>query len=134
MRPFHSLLDYPWRKSSEALSSNLIKWLYLPDYAMIPNANFILCDLLHHTTLNQHICREKCVYHSHFLIYFQSDDCLLLLVASLQWQVFEDENQACVRLLAGENVEISRNLDPQTLNQYTPVNNFLHCRYVLVFH
>ncbi|RXN09839.1 piezo-type mechanosensitive ion channel component 2-like protein [Labeo rohita] len=56
------------------------------------------------------------------------DDCLLLLVASLQWQVFEDENQACVRLLAGENVEISRNLDPQTLNQYTPVNNFLHCR------
>lgn len=134
MKPFHSLLDYPWRKSSVALSSNLIKWLYLPDYAMIPNANFILCDLLHHTTLNKHICQEKCVYHSHFQIYFQSDDCLLLLVASLQWQVFEDENQACVRLLAGENVEISRNLDPQTLNQYTPVNNFLHCRYVLVFH
>ncbi|XP_043104872.1 piezo-type mechanosensitive ion channel component 2 [Puntigrus tetrazona] len=91
-------IDYPWRKSSVPLSSNLIKWLYLPDYAMIPNANFILYD------------------------------CLLLLVASLQWQVFEDENQACVRLLAGENVEISRNLDPQTLNQYTSVNNFLHCR------
>ncbi|KAI2660312.1 Piezo-type mechanosensitive ion channel component 2 [Labeo rohita] len=91
-------IDYPWRKSSAAWSSNLIKWLYLPDHAMSPNANFILYD------------------------------CLLLLVASLQWQVFEDENQACVRLLAGENVEISRNLDPQTLNQYTPVNNFLHCR------
>uniref|UniRef100_A0A8C2F651 Piezo-type mechanosensitive ion channel component n=1 Tax=Cyprinus carpio TaxID=7962 RepID=A0A8C2F651_CYPCA len=87
-------IDYPWRKSFAALSSNLIKWLYLPDYAMSPNSN----------------------------------DCLLLLVASLQWQVFEDENQACVRLLAGENVEISRNLDPQTLNQYTPVSNFLHCR------
>ncbi|KAL1268419.1 hypothetical protein QQF64_033782, partial [Cirrhinus molitorella] len=91
-------IDYPWRKSSAALSSNLIKWLYLPDFAMSPNANFILYD------------------------------CLLLLVASLQWQVFEDENQACVRILAGENVEISRNLDPQTLNQYTPVNNFLNCR------
>ncbi|KAF4109184.1 hypothetical protein G5714_010257 [Onychostoma macrolepis] len=91
-------IDYPWRKSSVALSSNLIKWLYLPDYGMIPNANFILYD------------------------------CLLLLVASLQWQVFEEENQASVRLLAGENVEISRNLDPQTLNQYTAVNNFLHCR------
>uniref|UniRef100_A0A673MMK9 Uncharacterized protein n=1 Tax=Sinocyclocheilus rhinocerous TaxID=307959 RepID=A0A673MMK9_9TELE len=91
-------IDYTWRKSSAALSSNLIKWLYLPDYAMRPNSSFILYD------------------------------CLLLLVASLQWQVFEDENQACVRLLAGENVEISRNLDPQTLNQYTPVSNFLHCR------
>uniref|UniRef100_A0A8C2HIW5 Piezo-type mechanosensitive ion channel component n=1 Tax=Cyprinus carpio TaxID=7962 RepID=A0A8C2HIW5_CYPCA len=91
-------IDYPWRKSFAALSSNLIKWLYLPDYAMSPNSSFILYD------------------------------CLLLLVASLQWQVFEDENQACVRLLAGENVEISRNLDPQTLNQYTPVSNFLHCR------
>ncbi|CAM4608221.1 unnamed protein product [Leuciscus chuanchicus] len=93
-----STKHYPWRKSSPALSSNLIKWLFLPDYAMSPNATFILYD------------------------------CLLLLVASLQWQVFEDENQACMRLLAGENVEISRNLDPQTLNQYTPVNNFLHCR------
>ncbi|XP_039538846.1 LOW QUALITY PROTEIN: piezo-type mechanosensitive ion channel component 2 [Pimephales promelas] len=91
-------IDYPWRKSSLSLSSNQIKWLYLPDYAMSPSATFILYD------------------------------CLLLLVASLQWQVFEDENQACMRLLAGENVEISRNLDPQTLNQYTPVNNFLHCR------
>ncbi|ROI52198.1 Piezo-type mechanosensitive ion channel component 2, partial [Anabarilius grahami] len=91
-------IDYPWRKSSPALSSNLIKWLYLPDYAMSPNATFILYD------------------------------CMLLLVASLQWQVFEDENQACMRLLAGENVEISRNLDPQTLNQYTPVSNYLHCR------
>lgn len=44
MKHFHSLLDYPWRKSSPALSSNLIKWLYLPDYAMSPNATFILCD------------------------------------------------------------------------------------------
>nr|XP_055071604.1 piezo-type mechanosensitive ion channel component 2 isoform X1 [Misgurnus anguillicaudatus] len=90
--------DYPWRTSSPALSSNQIKWLYLPDYAMSPDATFIFYDFL------------------------------LLLVASLQLQVFEDENQARVRLLAGENVEISRSLDPQTLNQYSPVQNFLHCR------
>ncbi|XP_052003940.1 piezo-type mechanosensitive ion channel component 2 [Xyrauchen texanus] len=91
-------IDYPWRRSSSALRSNLIKWLYLPDYTMSPNPTFILYDFL------------------------------LLLVASLQWQVFEIENQACMRHLAGENVEISRSLDPQTLNQYTLVNNFLHCR------
>ncbi|XP_063049296.1 piezo-type mechanosensitive ion channel component 2 [Engraulis encrasicolus] len=90
--------DYPWRTSAGALTSNLIKWLYLPDYAMQPNPEFILFDYL------------------------------LLLVASLQWQVFEEENRAAVRLLAGENVEISRCLDPSTLNQYTPVSNYLHCR------
>ncbi|XP_053092056.1 piezo-type mechanosensitive ion channel component 2 [Pangasianodon hypophthalmus] len=90
--------DYPWRKGSKALSSNQIKWLYLPDFAMQPNPTFIFYDFL------------------------------LLMVASLQWQVFEEENKASVRLVAGENVEISRNLDPRSLNQYTTVGNFLHCR------
>ncbi|XP_048873648.1 piezo-type mechanosensitive ion channel component 2 isoform X2 [Brienomyrus brachyistius] len=90
--------DYPWRTSNQALSSNLIKWLYLPDFAMRPNPVFILYDYI------------------------------LLLGSSLQWQVFEDENRAAVRLIAGENVEISRNLDAQALSQYSPVNNFLHCR------
>lgn len=54
------------------------------------------------------------------------------MVASLQWQVFEEENKASVRLVAGDNVEISRNLDPRSLNQYTTVGNFLHCRCVYV--
>ncbi|XP_042564868.1 piezo-type mechanosensitive ion channel component 2 [Clupea harengus] len=90
--------DYPWRTSAGALTSNLIKWLYLPDYAMQPDPAFILYDYL------------------------------FLLVAVLQGQVFKEENRAAVRLLAGENVEISRSLDPCTLNQYTPVSNFLHCR------
>lgn len=53
-------------------------------------------------------------------------------MASLQWQVFEEENKASVRLVAGENVEISRNLDARSLNQYTGVGNFLHCRYEYV--
>uniref|UniRef100_A0A4W4G1K0 Piezo-type mechanosensitive ion channel component n=1 Tax=Electrophorus electricus TaxID=8005 RepID=A0A4W4G1K0_ELEEL len=90
--------DYPWRKSSQAFTSNLIKWLYLPDYAMQPNPTFILYDFL------------------------------LLLVACQQWQVFKDENKASVRILAGENVEISRNLDSRSLQQYTSVGNFLHYR------
>lgn len=56
------------------------------------------------------------------------DDHLLLLCSSLQWKVFEEENRAAVRLMGGENVEISRSLDPRSFNQYIPVNNFLHCR------
>uniref|UniRef100_A0A8C3RPN7 Piezo TM25-28 domain-containing protein n=1 Tax=Chelydra serpentina TaxID=8475 RepID=A0A8C3RPN7_CHESE len=55
-------------------------------------------------------------------------DFLLLLFASLQRQVFEDENKACVRIEAGDNVEISRELDPAALSQYSPVPNFIHCR------
>uniref|UniRef100_A0A8C9WR46 Piezo-type mechanosensitive ion channel component n=1 Tax=Scleropages formosus TaxID=113540 RepID=A0A8C9WR46_SCLFO len=41
-----------------------------------------------------------------FVLFFSLDDHILLLCSSLQWQVFQDENRAAVRLLAGENVEI----------------------------
>ncbi|XP_072771947.1 piezo-type mechanosensitive ion channel component 2 [Nerophis lumbriciformis] len=91
-------VDYPWRTSLHPLSSNVIKWFYLPDFAMRPNPLFIFYDHL------------------------------LLLCSSLQWQVFEEENRAVVRLLAGENVEISRSLDPSSCKQFIPVDNFLHCR------
>ncbi|KAE8293253.1 Piezo-type mechanosensitive ion channel component 2 Protein FAM38B [Larimichthys crocea] len=90
--------DYPWRTAVHPLTSNVIKWFYLPDFAMRPNPSFIFYDHL------------------------------LLLCSSLQWQVFEEENRAAVRLLAGDNVEISRSLDPCSFNQFIPVNNFLHCR------
>nr|XP_046251923.1 piezo-type mechanosensitive ion channel component 2 [Scatophagus argus] len=90
--------DYPWRTATHPLTSNVIKWFYLPDFAMRPNPSFIFYDHL------------------------------LLLCSSLQWQVFEEENRAAVRLLAGDNVEISRSLDPCTFNQFIPVDNFLHCR------
>ncbi|XP_074868260.1 piezo-type mechanosensitive ion channel component 2-like [Carettochelys insculpta] len=90
--------DYPWRTSRWAIHSNLIKWLYLPDFAKRPDASFLLYDFL------------------------------LLLFASLQWQVFEDENKTCVRREAGDNVEISHELDPAVLSQYSPVPNFIHCR------
>ncbi|XP_058500051.1 piezo-type mechanosensitive ion channel component 2 [Solea solea] len=91
-------VDYPWRTAGQPLTSNVIKWFYMPDFAMRPNPLFILYDHL------------------------------LLLCSSLQWQVFEEENRAAVRLLAGDNVEISRSLDPCSFNQFIPVNNFIHCR------
>ncbi|XP_015233211.1 PREDICTED: piezo-type mechanosensitive ion channel component 2-like [Cyprinodon variegatus] len=91
-------VDYPWRTATQPLSSNVIKWFYLPDFAMRPNPSFIFYDHL------------------------------LLLCSSLQWQVFLEENRAAVRLLAGDNVEISRSLDPCSFNQFIPVDNFLHCR------
>ncbi|XP_029912219.1 piezo-type mechanosensitive ion channel component 2 [Myripristis murdjan] len=91
-------VDYPWRTALQPLTSNVIKWFYMPDFAMKPNPSFIFYDHL------------------------------LLLCSCLQWQVFEEENRAAVRLLAGDNVEISRSLDPCSVNQFIPVDNFLHCR------
>ncbi|XP_075993194.1 piezo-type mechanosensitive ion channel component 2 [Genypterus blacodes] len=91
-------VDYPWRTAIQPFTSNIIKWFYLPDFAMSPNPLFIFYDHL------------------------------LLICSSLQWQVFEEENRAAVRLLAGDNVEISRSLDPCSFNQFVPVDNFLHCR------
>ncbi|XP_068119991.1 piezo-type mechanosensitive ion channel component 2-like isoform X2 [Hyperolius riggenbachi] len=90
--------DYPWRTLPLKPRSNLIKWLYLPDFTRRPDPGFLLYDTM------------------------------LLLFASLQWQVFEDENLACVRMLAGDNIEISKDLDPGDLCQYSPVPNFIHCR------
>nr|XP_056700872.1 piezo-type mechanosensitive ion channel component 2-like [Euleptes europaea] len=90
--------DYPWRTSRWPLHSNLIKWLYLPDFTKRPDATFLLNDFL------------------------------LLLFASFQWRVFEDENKLVVRMLAGDNLEISRVLDPAGLSEYSPVPNFMCCR------
>lgn len=56
------------------------------------------------------------------------DDFMLLLCASLQWQIFEDENKAAVRIMAGDNVEICMSLDAASFSQYNPVPDFIHCR------
>ncbi|XP_063154930.1 piezo-type mechanosensitive ion channel component 2-like [Candoia aspera] len=90
--------DYPWRNSYWLLHSNMIKWLYLPDFAERPNTNFLLYDFL------------------------------LLLFASLQWQVFEDEDEPLVKLQAGDNTEINQNLGPADLREFSRVPNFIHCR------
>ncbi|KAL1006396.1 hypothetical protein UPYG_G00071860 [Umbra pygmaea] len=90
--------DYPWRFPSSTTDSNVIKWLYFPDFHTKPNPLFLLYDFM------------------------------LLLCASLQSQVFQEEKKADVRLLAGDNVEICRDLDAATFSQQNPVPDFIHCR------
>ncbi|XP_067834408.1 piezo-type mechanosensitive ion channel component 2 [Heptranchias perlo] len=90
--------EYPWRYGSTSINSNFIKWLYFPDFIIKPNPMFLIYDFM------------------------------MLLCASLQWQVFEDENRAAVRIVAGDNVEICRDLDAATFSQHNPVPDFIYCR------
>ncbi|XP_047446292.1 piezo-type mechanosensitive ion channel component 2 isoform X2 [Mugil cephalus] len=90
--------DYPWRFPNTFTDSNVIKWLYIPDFRTRPDPWFLLYDFM------------------------------LLLCASLQRQVFEDENKAAVRLMAGDNVEICRDLDAASFSVHNPVPDFIHCR------
>ncbi|XP_064410244.1 piezo-type mechanosensitive ion channel component 2 [Latimeria chalumnae] len=90
--------DYPWRHAGASFNSNIIKWLYFPDFITRPTAIFLVYDFM------------------------------LLLCASLQGQVFEDENKAAVRIMAGDNVEICRDLDAASFSQHNPVPDFIHCR------
>ncbi|KAM4705939.1 piezo-type mechanosensitive ion channel component 2 [Rhinophrynus dorsalis] len=90
--------DYPWRHHGANFNSNIIKWLYFPDFIVRPNPLFLVYDFM------------------------------LLLCASLQRQVFEDENKAAVRIMAGDNVEICMNLDAASFSQHNPVPDFIHCR------
>ncbi|XP_026133958.1 piezo-type mechanosensitive ion channel component 2-like [Carassius auratus] len=90
--------DYPWRFSEPMMDSDIVKWLYLPDFLTQPNSMFLTYDFM------------------------------LLLCASLQLQVFEDENIAAVRLIAGDNVEVCRDLDAASFSVHNPVPDFIHCR------
>lgn len=36
--------DYPWRSAAQPVTSNVIKWFYLPDFAKRPNPSFIFCE------------------------------------------------------------------------------------------
>ncbi|EMP33430.1 Protein PIEZO2 [Chelonia mydas] len=90
--------DYPWRSLNANFNSNIIKWLYFPDFIERPNPIFLVYDFM------------------------------LLLCASLQRQMFEDENKAAVRIMAGDNVEICMNLDAASFSQHNPVPDFIHCR------
>ncbi|XP_075877858.1 piezo-type mechanosensitive ion channel component 2 isoform X2 [Nelusetta ayraudi] len=90
--------DYPWRFPSSSTDSNVVKWLYVPDFKTKPNSSFLIYDFM------------------------------LLLCASLQRQVFDDENKAAVRLMAGDNVEICRDLDAASFSVHNPVPDFIHCR------
>ncbi|XP_036438753.1 piezo-type mechanosensitive ion channel component 2 isoform X2 [Colossoma macropomum] len=90
--------DYPWRHPSSSMDSNVVKWLYLPDFHTKPNSLFLIYDFM------------------------------LLLCASLQRRVFEEESDPAVHLLAGDNIEICRDLDAASFSQHNPVPDFIHCR------
>ncbi|CAN0077589.1 unnamed protein product [Lampetra fluviatilis] len=90
--------EYPWRFAGATFNSNLIKWLFFPDFAMRPNPILIIYD------------------------------CMLLLVASLQLCVFEEENRAAVRLQAGDNVEVCWSLNAVDFSSDNPVPDFIHCK------
>nr|XP_046263796.1 piezo-type mechanosensitive ion channel component 2 isoform X4 [Scatophagus argus]XP_046263797.1 piezo-type mechanosensitive ion channel component 2 isoform X4 [Scatophagus argus] len=90
--------DYPWRFPSSSTDSNVVKWLYVPDFKNKPKSTFLIYDFM------------------------------LLLCASLQRQIFDDENKAAVRLMAGDNVEICRDLDAASFSVHNPVPDFIHCR------
>ncbi|XP_054623072.1 piezo-type mechanosensitive ion channel component 2 isoform X2 [Dunckerocampus dactyliophorus] len=90
--------DYPWRFPNSKTDSNVVKWLYVPDFLSRPNPSFLIYDFM------------------------------LLMCASMQRQVFDDENKAAVRIMAGDNVEICRDLDASSFSVHNPVPDFIHCR------
>ncbi|XP_054480874.1 LOW QUALITY PROTEIN: piezo-type mechanosensitive ion channel component 2 [Anoplopoma fimbria] len=90
--------DYPWRFPNSTTDSNVVMWLYVPDFLSQPNPSFLIYDFM------------------------------LLLCASLQRQVFDDENKAAIRIMAGDNVEICRDLDAASFSVHNPVPDFIHCR------
>ncbi|XP_060920541.1 piezo-type mechanosensitive ion channel component 2-like [Labrus mixtus] len=94
--------DYPWRPPSSNLDSNVVKWLFLPDHLTPPNPLFLLYDFM------------------------------LLLGASLQLQVFEEELKASVQLLAGDNCELDEDeghvCDPIRKLHVSTVPDFMMCR------
>lgn len=49
------LSDYPWRTAIQPLTSNVIKWFYLPDFAMKPNPSFIFCEHLSSPLFSSHL-------------------------------------------------------------------------------
>ncbi|XP_027137598.1 piezo-type mechanosensitive ion channel component 2 isoform X3 [Larimichthys crocea] len=94
--------DYPWRPPSSNMDSNVVKWLFLPDHLTPPNPLFLLYDFL------------------------------LLLGASLQLQVFEEELQPSVQILAGDNCELDGDdgqvSDPVRRLRLNTVPDFMMCR------
>ncbi|KAJ8400462.1 hypothetical protein AAFF_G00395860 [Aldrovandia affinis] len=89
-------IDYPWRWNTPVtINSALIKWIYLPDFYTIPNSKNLIADFL------------------------------LLMCASQQWKVFEDEKIEEWMVLAGENKD---DPNPMEGRPFNPAPNFINCR------
>ncbi|XP_067308143.1 LOW QUALITY PROTEIN: piezo-type mechanosensitive ion channel component 1 [Pseudorasbora parva] len=89
-------IDYPWRwRTSVTIHSALVKWIYLPDFYTIPNSRNLISDFL------------------------------LLMCASQQWAVFENERKEEWMVMGGENKD---NPDPMENMPFNPAPNFINCR------
>uniref|UniRef100_A0A672MA66 Piezo type mechanosensitive ion channel component 1 (Er blood group) n=1 Tax=Sinocyclocheilus grahami TaxID=75366 RepID=A0A672MA66_SINGR len=89
-------IDYPWRwRTSVTIHSALVKWIYLPDFYTIPNSRNLISDFL------------------------------LLMCASQQWAVFENEKKEEWMVMGGENKD---NPDPMEDMPFNPAPNFINCR------
>ncbi|XP_067256339.1 piezo-type mechanosensitive ion channel component 1 isoform X2 [Chanodichthys erythropterus] len=89
-------IDYPWRwRTSVTIHSALVKWIYLPDFYIIPNSRNLISDFL------------------------------LLMCASQQWMVFENERKEEWMVMGGENKD---NPDPMEDMPFNPAPNFINCR------
>ncbi|XP_046898435.1 piezo-type mechanosensitive ion channel component 1 isoform X1 [Hypomesus transpacificus] len=89
-------IDYPWRWNSQVMvNSALIKWIFLPDFSTIPNSKNLIADFA------------------------------LLMCASQQWKVFENEKKEEWMVLAGENTD---NPNPMDGRPFNPAPNFINCR------
>ncbi|XP_035475570.1 piezo-type mechanosensitive ion channel component 2 isoform X5 [Scophthalmus maximus] len=105
--------EYPWRRPFSNMDSNVVKWLFLPDHLTPPNPLFLLYDFL------------------------------LLLGASLQLQVFEEELQSSVQILAGDNSELDgddgqicdliRRLRLNTVPDFMLCRSYLDMMKVIIF-
>lgn len=116
----------------------MVKWLFLPDHLTPPNPLFLLCKIL---------CWENlCSVLGSSVVFIGMcsrerrcdvavvipDDFLLVLGASLQLQVFEEELQPSVQVLAGDNCELDGD-DGQLSEQIrqlglNTVPDFMMCR------
>ncbi|CAK6978962.1 piezo-type mechanosensitive ion channel component 1, partial [Scomber scombrus] len=89
-------IDYPWRwKTTVLMNSALIKWIYLPDFYTVPNSKNLIADFV------------------------------LLMCASQQWKVFENEQIEEWMVVAGENTDDPEPMDGRLFN---PAPNFINCR------
>uniref|UniRef100_A0A8C5AT99 Piezo type mechanosensitive ion channel component 1 (Er blood group) n=1 Tax=Gadus morhua TaxID=8049 RepID=A0A8C5AT99_GADMO len=89
-------IDYPWRWNTPVMiNSALIKWIYLPDFYTEPNSQNLIADFV------------------------------LLMCASQQWKVFENERTEDWMVLAGENTDCP---DPMENQLFNPTPNFINCR------
>ncbi|KAM9848176.1 piezo-type mechanosensitive ion channel component 1 [Aulostomus maculatus] len=100
-------IDYPWRWNTPVLmNSALIKWIYLPDFYMVPNSKNLIADFV------------------------------LLMCVSQQWKVFESEQTEEWMVKAGDNTDDPEPMEGRLFNpapNFINCRSYLDMAKVLVF-